>query len=171
MVLDSNERFPRQSPAVIPLVTSTSRFRPLAHTPECFMRIAITSQNFRTVTGHAGRARRFLVFEVASGQPPKELERLDLDAEMAIHGFDHRAAHPLDGMDVLITGGAGEGFVRHLAARGVMVVATPETDPLRAVDAFLAGRVLSASDACNHDHSDLGEDDHDGAGHSCSCHG
>ena len=28
------------------------------------MRIAVTSQNFRTVTGHAGKARRFLVFDV-----------------------------------------------------------------------------------------------------------
>jgi len=26
------------------------------------MRIAVTSQNFRTITGHAGRARRFPVF-------------------------------------------------------------------------------------------------------------
>lgn len=137
------------------------------------MRIAITSQNFRTVTGHAGRARRFIVFEADGRAAPREVERLDLDADMAIHGFDHRARHPLDGMDVLITGGAGEGFVRNLAARGVQVVATPETDPLAAVQAFFAGRIMSASEACNHDHSDLGEDchDHDDAGHQCGCHG
>lgn len=139
------------------------------------MRIAVTSQNFRTVTGHAGRARRFIVFECDGGLPPREVERFDLDAEMAIHGFNHRAAHPLDSMDVLITGGAGEGFVRHLAARGVRVVATPESDPALAVEAFFAGRLLSASDACNHDHSDLGDDGHGdgdhGAGHQCDCHG
>lgn len=135
------------------------------------MRIAVTSQNFRTVTGHAGRARRFMVFAADGTAAPREVERLDLDADMAIHGYDHRAGHPLDGMDVLITGGAGEGFVRHLAARGVRVVATAETDPALAVQAFLAGRVKSP--ACNHDHSDL-EDHagHDGeAGHTCDCHG
>ncbi|MEI6415869.1 MAG: NifB/NifX family molybdenum-iron cluster-binding protein [Pseudomonadota bacterium] len=139
------------------------------------MRIAITSQNFRTVTGHAGRARRFIVFEADGLSAPREVERIDLDENMTIHGYDHRAAHPLDNMDVLITGGAGEGFVRNLAARGVQVVATPEDDPQLAVAAFLAGRILSASEACNHDHSDLeGEvgdtHDHHASGHQCSCH-
>ena len=33
------------------------------------MKIGITSQNFRTITGHAGKTRRFLVFEPrADGQ-------------------------------------------------------------------------------------------------------
>ena len=138
------------------------------------MRIAVTSQNFRTVTGHAGRARRFIVFDVVAGEAPREVERLDLDANMAIHGYDHRAQHPLDGMDVLITGGAGQGFVHHLAARGVRVVATAESDPQMAVAAFLAGRIMSASEGCNHDHSDLGEDGHDHggeSGHACNCRG
>ena len=107
------------------------------------MRIAVTSQNFRSVTGHAGRARRFIVFAIEDALQPREVERLDLDADMAIHGYDRLAPHPLDGMNVLITGGAGEGFVRHLAARGVRVVATAETDPRLAVEAFLAGRVTS----------------------------
>ena len=59
----------------------------------------------------------------------------------------------------------------YLAERGVVVVATPVSDPVRAVDAFLAGRVLSASDGCNHDHSDLGDEADDHTGHSCNCHG
>ena len=134
------------------------------------MRIAVTSQNFRTVTGHAGRARRFIVFDVVSGEPPREIARLDLDADMAIHGFDQRARHPLDDMDVLITGGAGEGFVRHLAARGVRVVATGESDPQLAVAAFLAGRIKSASEGCTHDHGDLDAHE-DNSGQACDCHG
>ena len=139
------------------------------------MRIAVSSQNFRTVTGHAGRARRFLVFEADGEAPLREVERLDLDATMAIHGYDHQAAHPLDGMNVLITGGAGEGFVRHLAARGVQVVATDESIPELAVAAFLAGRVKSATEACHHDHGEGGADEHAhdeaGPGHGCQCHG
>ncbi len=138
------------------------------------MRIAVTSQNYRTVTGHAGRARRFIVFEADGQKPSREVERLDFDADMAIHGFDHRAAHPLDSMNVLITGGAGAGFIEHLAARGVLVVATEESDPGMAVEAFLAGRVKPASEGCNHDHSDPGDDDHAHSGeqgHTCNCHG
>lgn len=138
------------------------------------MRIAVTSQNYRTVTGHAGRARRFIVFEADGQEPPREVERLDLDTDMAIHGYDHRAAHPLDSMNVLITGGAGAGFVQHLAARGVLVVATEESDPGVAVEAFIAGRVKSPSAGCNHDHSDPGGNGRahgDEQDHACNCHG
>jgi predicted Fe-Mo cluster-binding NifX family protein len=135
------------------------------------MRIAVTSQNYRTVTGHAGKARRFIVFEADGQTPPREIERLDLDANMAMHGYGHNAAHPLDSMQVLITGGAGEGFVRNLAARGVQVVATNETIPSLAVEAFLDGRIKSASAGCNHDHSDLDDDhSHGGQGNTCNCH-
>lgn len=58
------------------------------------MRIAVTvtSQNYRTVTGHAGRAHRLIVFEAGGQESPREVESLDLDANMAIHGFDHATA-------------------------------------------------------------------------------
>lgn len=138
------------------------------------VRIAVTSENFRIVTGHAGRARRFLVFEADGQAPPREVERLDLDANMTIHGYAHEAAHPLDNMKVLITGGAGEGFIRHLAARGVQVVATDESVPALAVAAILAGRVKSAGEGCQHDHSNVGPDHHIQGGteqsHSGNCH-
>lgn len=39
------------------------------------MKIAVTSQNFRTVTAHAGKTRRFLVFDIPSGDSPREVER------------------------------------------------------------------------------------------------
>jgi len=138
------------------------------------MRIAVSSQNFRTVTGHAGRARRFIIFEAYGQETPREVGRLDLEANMAIHGYDHSAEHPLDSMNVLITGGAGEGFIRHLGARGVQVVATEESIPKLAVTAFLEGRVKSASEGCNHDRSDIGEEGHAHGhkqGHTCNCHG
>ncbi len=109
------------------------------------MRIAVTSQNFRTVTGHAGRARRFIVFEGDGSEPPKEVERLDLAANMSMHDYDPEASHPLDGVNVVITGGAGEGFVRRMAARGVRVVGTDESTPHLAVEAFFAGRVRPAT--------------------------
>ncbi len=67
------------------------------------MKIAVTSQNFRTVTGHAGKARRFLVFE-ADGGEVREVERLDLPKEMSFHELQGDAPHPVDGVDVLVTG-------------------------------------------------------------------
>jgi predicted Fe-Mo cluster-binding NifX family protein len=101
------------------------------------MIIAVTSQNFRTVTGHAGRARRFLVYSAEPGALPREVERLDLPKELALHDFHGPGPHPIDRMDVLLTGGAGEHFCTRLAARGVSVHVTTETDPMRAVHAYL----------------------------------
>lgn len=135
------------------------------------MRIAVTSQNFRSVTGHAGRARRFIVFAVEGDGSPAEIARLDLDADMAMHGYDPSAGHPLDAVDVLITASAGPGFVSHMAARGVTVVATPEIHPVAAVAAYLAGRVLSPSEGCDGDHGQGQDHQHGDGGHSCSCHG
>lgn len=100
------------------------------------MRIAVTSQNFRTVTGHAGKARRFLIYETRRGFDPAEVERLDLPREMAFHDL-HDEPHPLDGTDVLMTESAGPGFGRRLARRGVRLVLTAERDPRLAVKAFL----------------------------------
>ncbi|HTY04260.1 MAG TPA: NifB/NifX family molybdenum-iron cluster-binding protein [Rhodocyclaceae bacterium] len=123
------------------------------------MRIAVSSQNFREVTGHAGHARRFLVYQVDQQRAFSLVDRLDLPKEFAIHGFDDRQPHPLFDVDVLITGGAGEGFKRRLATRGVQVVVSGESDPQAAVRDLLAGKVKAPAP---HD-----QDGHEG----CSCHG
>ena len=122
------------------------------------MRIAVTSQNFRTITGHAGKTRRFLVFEGREGgSEVREVDRLDLPKEMSLHEY-HGEDHPIYAMDVVIAGGAGAGFVRRLAAHGVRVITTSETDPMRAVEAVLTGseRPPAAPD------DDHGHDGHGG---------
>jgi predicted Fe-Mo cluster-binding NifX family protein len=125
------------------------------------MRIAVSSQNFREGTGHAGHARRFLVFSVDGPGSINLVDRLGLPKELAIHGFDDQAPHPIYDMDVLITDGAGECFKQRLAQRGVRVIATAETDPESAVRDFLAGAV-KAPEA--HDHEGHG------SGTDCGCH-
>jgi predicted Fe-Mo cluster-binding NifX family protein len=101
------------------------------------MKIGVTSQNFRTITGHAGKTRRFLLYESQS-TGLKELGRLDLPKEMSMH--EHRGdSHPLDALDVLITAGCGQGFIQRMAAKRVRVVTTSETDPLKAVTGVISG--------------------------------
>lgn len=102
------------------------------------MKLAVTSQNFRTVTPHAGRTRRFLVYEAQPGQEPREVDRLDLPKELSFHEFHEPGPHPLDGVDIVIAGSFGEGFAARTAARGIVAVKTDETDPLAAVKAYLA---------------------------------
>lgn len=122
------------------------------------MRIAVTSQNFRTVTGHAGRARRFLIYNVQPGAAPVEVGRLDLPKELAMHDWHGSGAHPLDGVDVLLTEGFGEGFAQRLARRGITVALASNSDPLQAVTAYLAATPAEADAArqatcgCGHGH-------------------
>ncbi len=105
------------------------------------MRIAITSQNFRTITGHAGKTRRFLVFEAGEHIEPGEAERLELPRDMSLHEY-HGDDHPIFAVEVVITAGCGQGFVQSLARHGVRVVATSESDPLAALSAVVTGQEL-----------------------------
>ncbi|UYO50014.1 nitrogen fixation protein [Rhodopseudomonas palustris] len=127
------------------------------------MLIAVASQNFRTVTGHAGKTRRFLVFDAAPCRPPQEVDRLDLPKEMSIHEFKEDGAHPLDKVSVVIAGSAGPGFLNRMAARGVVAITTSETDPVTAIQNYLAG---SLAPAAPHDHDD---DEEEEGGCNCNC--
>jgi predicted Fe-Mo cluster-binding NifX family protein len=102
------------------------------------MKIVVTSQNYRTVTPHAGRTRRFLVYRAEPAGEPVEIDRLDLPKDMAMHEFHREGAHSLDAVDVVIAGSFGDGFARRMAKRGVRAVTTEKTDPVEAVREFLA---------------------------------
>ncbi len=114
------------------------------------MKIGVTSQNFRTITGHAGKARRFLIFaaDAVSGEI-KETERLDLPQEMSMHYFSG-GQHPIDQVDVLITGGCGAGFMRSMEKRGIKVIITSATDPVKAAQAVLKGEELPTVETAPH---------------------
>ncbi|MCK9530170.1 MAG: NifB/NifX family molybdenum-iron cluster-binding protein [Gammaproteobacteria bacterium] len=129
------------------------------------MRVAITSQNFRTITGHAGKTRRFMVFESDPGNEPVEMERIDLPRELSFHEFDGVGEHPLDSCDVVITQSCGFGFTRKLASRGIHVLVTSEGNPYLAARAVMHGEPLPAPDMrASHNHG------HDHAGQGCGCH-
>ena len=123
------------------------------------MRIAVSSQNFRTITGHAGKSRRFIVYEADGGEAPREVQRLDLEPGMSMH--DYRGDdHPLFalGLQALVTQGAGQGFVQRMAQGGIRVYATSESDPLAAVARVAAGEPLPAAAPHEDEH-------HHGHGH------
>ena len=126
------------------------------------MRIGVTSQNFRTITAHAGRARRFVIFEEFPDGQIQETGKLDLPMEMNIHDYPRDAAHPIDGIDVLITASCGDGFARswrpgHPGHRHL------ETDPIEAVKAVLSGAPLPPAA--------VEEEDDKRQGCGCNCSG
>lgn len=121
------------------------------------MRIAVASQNFRTVTSHVGRTRRFFIFEAEPGAAAREVDRLDMPKEMALHNYAGDGTHPLYEVDAIIAGSVGDGFVARMGARGIAAVATSETDPALAAQAFVEGHLPAPAP---HDH-DEGACDHD----------
>jgi predicted Fe-Mo cluster-binding NifX family protein len=117
------------------------------------VKFAVTSQDFVSITGHAGKTTRFLVYEAEKGIEPAQTARLDLNDEQTIHNFEG-GAHPLDGVDVLIAGSAGQCFIDRMRARGIVTVVAAGIPPREAVAAYLAGHLKAAD-----------------GGDACSCHG
>ncbi|MEZ5535166.1 MAG: nitrogen fixation protein [Thiolinea sp.] len=119
------------------------------------LKIGVSSQNFRTITGHAGKGRRFFIFESPDGADVQETGRLDMPKEMSLHEWGGQGEHPLFELDYLITAGCGAGFIRKMNSRDVEVRVTSETDPLTAARALLAGNLPEIDPAeheRNHSH-------------------
>jgi hypothetical protein len=111
------------------------------------MKVAVVSEDFRTLTGKAGKARRFLLFEAKKGSRPQLEKYYELPENCPsfqdLHE-DDESSHPLDGM-VLITKEAGEGFRERLARRGTRVHITSVRDPHTAVGLLVEGALPDAA--------------------------
>ncbi len=118
------------------------------------MKIAVTSQNRREITEHAGRCRKFWIYDIEDKQViDKTL--LEIPVEQSFHESSPLAPHPLDSVAVLISASMGQGMVRRLAAKGIVAIATREKNPDAAVIAHLEGRLkaLTVEQGCNHGQS------------------
>jgi len=114
------------------------------------MKIAIASQNKREITGHAGRCRKWWIYEIEDNEIKKP-NLLELEKEQAFHDSNPHEVHPLDEMNVIITGGMGKGLVNRLAAKGIEGIITPEIEPDLAIKAYLNG-TLERTSPSEHDH-------------------
>jgi len=109
------------------------------------VKIAVPTKDWVAVSGHAGQARRWLVYDLtdqgAAGPLPAPT-RVELANEQLFHHFRDDGPHPLDGVEIVLTGSAGDGFVRHMKQRGTDVLLTGETDPALALAHIVAGEAL-----------------------------
>jgi predicted Fe-Mo cluster-binding NifX family protein len=113
------------------------------------MKLAVTSQDFLTITPHAGKTTRFLLFEAEPGRDPVESGRLDLPDDQTIHSF-RGDKHPLDGVQVMIVRSAGQCFVDRMRERGIVTVAAAGIEPRAAVAAYVGGLLqpMDTTEAC-----------------------
>ncbi len=109
------------------------------------MKIAISTKDYTTVSGHAGQTRHWLVYDLSDYRAETQLpvpQRVELNKEQLLHTFDDVDAHPLDGIDVVVTASAGDGFIRHMQKRGADVLLTSASDPADAIARLAAGEAL-----------------------------
>jgi hypothetical protein len=56
------------------------------------MKITVTSQNFCSITGHAGKSHRVIIYETNNQDIPLEVDHLDLPKEIInLTGINHHA--------------------------------------------------------------------------------
>jgi len=109
------------------------------------MKIAVPTKDWAAISGHAGQARCWLLFDLTeqrAGAPLPTPTRVELAKEQMFHHFQDDGPHPLDGIEIVLAGSAGDGFVRHMKKRGADVLLTGETDPATAIARIVAGEAL-----------------------------
>lgn len=110
------------------------------------MKIAIATKDYQRVSGHVGQARHWLLYDLATHRPGAPLpapSRVELSKAQLFHHFADNAPHPLDGVDLIVSANAGDGFVRHMKKRGADVLQTGESDPTVVMTQLLAGEALA----------------------------
>ena len=138
------------------------------------MKIAVSSQNQTNVTGHLGHCQKFWIYDV-DDTTIQNKQLLQLTKNQSFHESSPKETHPLDDVQVLISGSMGNGLSRRIESKGIKPIVTPETDPDTAVNAYLAGSLIVKTQEerdrdheAEHGHDHGAEAEHDG---KCGCEG
>ncbi|QKI90177.1 NifB/NifX family molybdenum-iron cluster-binding protein [Thiomicrorhabdus xiamenensis] len=109
------------------------------------MKVAFTSPNGKTISGHAGKCPGYLVYDIA-GDEVVSKERIKLSKEQVFRNYSGSLAdHPLNGVQLFITQSLGDGLQRKLAQEGIRVLVTEESNPDEIVQRII--KVKQASEA------------------------
>lgn len=122
--------------------------------------IAVAVDRQGQVADHAGRALRWRVYDVWPGEAPDSAYSIELEEHACLHYWhtcQYPERHPLHGVDLAIAGTAGDGVIRRLGTRGVVLLSTAERDPLLAIKAWIAGTLPAGKP---HDEHSCGEEGH-----------
>ena len=135
--------------------------------------VAVTSQNKKTVTKHAGECRNYFIYtinkNIISSKKTLELE----DNEILKYTFhEDKSANPknlLYDVDILLTGSIGRGGVNRLANQNVTAYVIKEKDPDTAVDKLING-TLEAFAPVSHHKNHENKDKHNSHCKNCNEH-
>ena len=106
------------------------------------MQIAVTSQNRKTITEHAGKCRKFWIYDIDKGVVVGK-RLVEVSMEQTLHASHQQLAEPLAGINVVITGSMGPSLYDRLMQSGILPVITMDEDPDAAVAALLSNTPVS----------------------------
>jgi predicted Fe-Mo cluster-binding NifX family protein len=125
------------------------------------MKIAIASDDERTISSHFGQTRGFVVFEVeGKGVKNREYRPNTFTGharglEGAGHEIDRHGPilSALSDCKIVIAHGMGRRIYDDLKNAGIEVFVTDETDVQRAIDSYLQGELIDNPErSCSHEH-------------------
>lgn len=122
------------------------------------MKIAVASDDQKTVASHLGRTKGFLIVEYDGRQIGNVEYRMNTFTGHArgLEGADHSADRhgpilaALSDCQVVISHGMGRRIYEDLKQAGLEVYATDETDAQKAVELYLQGKLVDRPDLCCH---------------------
>ncbi len=134
-------------------------------------KIAISSQDKKTITGHAGKCRNFVIYTVDT-EGNYTTKPLNLEKGEALHdSFQGTSqSNPIFDMDIFLTQSIGQGAIEKLATKNVRTYIIEETDPETAINKLIEGTLKAFSNVGHHHDHEHGHDH--GQGHAgCNCGG
>lgn len=125
------------------------------------MKIAVASQTKTQVTGHLGRCQNFWIYDVEE-MMIQDKQMLQITKDQTFCESSPKEPHPLDAVQVLISGGMGQGLARRLESKGIQPLITRETDLDGAVMAYLSGILVVMTPQEHHqlEHGDVHDHHH-----------
>jgi len=119
-------------------------------------KVAVTTGKTGTrVAEHAGHVKFFKIYEITEDKITG-IETVELDEGQTLHDMLHRypidfSGHPLEDVQIILTGGIGMGAIQKLFSVGKRAYMIAEKYTDEAIDKLLAG-TLQALDPREHQH-------------------
>lgn len=115
--------------------------------------IAVSSQNKRTISQHAGACRNYYIYEIENDKViSKELLSLEKNETLKYTFHEDDSENPqnkLFHVNIILTGGIGAGATAKLAIRDIKAYVIEEKDPDTAIEKIIKGELQAVIPAAH----------------------
>jgi predicted Fe-Mo cluster-binding NifX family protein len=126
------------------------------------------------IAQHAGKTRFFVIYEITENDKGKisvtDIQQVELDENQTLHEMLHRIPinfenHPLEDVEIILTGSIGYGAMQKLWNIGKRAYMVEERTPEEAIKKLIDGTLQAKMPSTEHHHHH--HHDHDCKGEDC----